>query len=56
MEKRRSNVPMYVLALVGLAIYGATTYVVTDVAGGTGVHSDDSNTPNAVVSGPPDFK
>ena len=54
--ERKSNVPMYVLAILGLALYGATTYVVTEVAGGTGVHSDESNTPNGVVPGPPDFK
>jgi hypothetical protein len=54
--KGKSNVPLYVLTLVGLAIYGATTYIVTEVAGGTGVHADESNTPNAVVPGPPPFK
>lgn len=52
----KSNVPMYVAAIVGLVIYGATTYIVTEVAGGTGVHADESNTPNAVVPGPPPFK
>lgn len=52
----KSNVPMYVLTLVGLAIYAATTWVVVDNAGGTGTNSDDSNTPNGVVSGPPAFK
>ena len=51
--ERKSNVPMYVMTLVGLAIFAATTYVVVDQAGGVGVHADDSNTPNAVVSGPP---
>lgn len=54
--ERKSNVPMYVLTLLGLAIYGATTYVVTEVAGGTGNHADYSNSPNGVVTGPPDFK
>ena len=40
---------MYVLTLVGLAIYAATTWIVVDNAGGVGIHSDDSNTPNGVV-------
>jgi hypothetical protein len=54
--ERKSNVPMYVLTAVGLAIYAATTYIVVDQAGGVGVHSDDSNTPNAIVPGPPAAK
>lgn len=54
--ERKSNVPMYVLTIVGLAFYAAATYVVVDQAGGVGVHADDSNTPNAVVPGPPAFK
>jgi hypothetical protein len=52
----KSNVPLYVMTAVGLAIYAATTWIVVDNAGGVGVHSDDSNTPNAVVPGPPAFK
>ena len=55
-EKQKSNVPLIVMTAVGLAIYAAATYVVVDQAGGVGVHSDDSNTPNAVVPGPPAFK
>ena len=55
-EKSKSNVPMIVMTLLGLAIYATGTYIVVDQAGGVGVHSDDSNTPNAVVPGPPDFK
>lgn len=53
---QKSNVPLYVATLLGLAIYGAGTYVVTEIAGGTGVHADYSNTPNGVVEGPPAFK
>ncbi len=52
----KSNVPMYALTVIGLVIYAATTWVVVDNAGGVGTNSDDSNTPNGVVSGPPPFK
>lgn len=52
----KSNVPLYVLTLLGLVFYAAVTWVVVDNAGGVGVNSDDSNTPNGVVSGPPAFK
>lgn len=52
----KSNVPMYVMTVLGLVIYAATTWVVVDNAGGVGVHSEDSNTPNGVVPGPPAFK
>ena len=55
-SKSKSNIPMYVLTLVGLVIYAATTWVVVDHAGGVGVHANDSNTPNGVVPGPPAFK
>jgi hypothetical protein len=51
----KSNVPVYVLSLVGLAVYAGGTYVVVDQAGGVGVHSEDSNTPNGVMPGPPAF-
>lgn len=54
--ERKSNVPMYVMTFVSLAIFAATTYVVVDQAGGVGVRPEDSNTPNAVVPGPPAFK
>jgi hypothetical protein len=54
--EHKSNVPLYVVSLLGLAIFTATTYVVVDQAGGVGVHPDDSNTPNFIVPGPPDFK
>lgn len=55
-KQQRSNAPMIVMTLLGLAVYAATTYIVVDQAGGVGVHSNDSNTPNAVVPGPPAFK
>lgn len=54
--ERKSNVPMIVLTVAGLAFYAVGTYVVVEVAGGTHVSSADSNTPNATVPGPPDFK
>jgi hypothetical protein len=52
--KKKSNLPMFVVAAIGLTIYSVGTYVVVEVAGGTGVHSDYSNTPNGVTPGPPD--
>ena len=54
--ERKSNVPKIVLTVAGLAFYAIGTYVVVEVAGGTHVSSADSNTPNATVPGPPDFK
>jgi hypothetical protein len=52
--KKKSNIPMFVLAAIGLAVYGVGTYVIVEVAGGTGIHSDYSNTPNGVTPGAPD--
>lgn len=52
----KSNVPKIILTVVGLAIYAVGTYAVVEVAGGTHVSSADSNTPNATIPGPPDFK
>jgi hypothetical protein len=54
--KKKSNLPMFVVAALGLALYGVGTYVVVEVAGGTGIHADYSNTPNGVTAGAPDFK
>lgn len=51
--KRRSNTPLYLAALIGLAVYAVGTYAVVEVAGGTDVSSGHGNTPNAVVPGPP---
>ena len=51
--RKKSNAPLYVGTILGLALYGVGTYVVTEVAGGTEVIETDSNTPNAVVPGPP---
>ena len=55
-EQRTSLVPLIVGTLVGMAVFCVTTYVVVEQAGGTKVESDYSNTPNAVVPGPPAFK
>jgi hypothetical protein len=54
--KPKSNVPVFVMALVGLIVYGVGTYVVVEVAGGTGIKPSYSNTPNGVTAGAPDFK
>lgn len=52
----KSPVPTVILAVIGLLIYGVGTYVVVETAGGTGIHSDYSVTPNGVTAGPPAFK
>lgn len=52
----KSNIPMFVASILGLVVYTVGTYVVVEVAGGTAVSSTDSNTPNGVTQGPPDFK
>jgi hypothetical protein len=54
--ERKSNLPMIVLSVIGLLIYTFGTYIVVDLAGGTKVSPDYSNTPNATVPGPPAFK
>ncbi len=54
--KKKSDAPMIIGALVGIAVYAAATYVVVEVAGGTEVQTGDSNTPNGVTVGPPSFK
>jgi hypothetical protein len=54
--KNKSNVPMLVMAILGITLYGVGTYVVVEVAGGTGIHADYSNTPNGVTAGAPDFE
>jgi hypothetical protein len=55
-EQRTSLVPLIVGAIVGTAVFCLTTYLVVEQAGGTKVESDYSNTPNAVVPGPPAFQ
>ena len=55
-EQKKSIVPLIVGAVVGTAVFCVSSYLVVDAAGGTKVESDYSNTPNAVVPGPPAFK
>ncbi len=55
-EQRKSLVPFVVATIVGTAVFCVGTYVVTEMAGGTKLESDYSNTPNGVVPGPPAFK
>ena len=52
---RKSSAPMIVGAVLGTLLFAAATYVVVDVAGGTEVEADYSNTPNGVVPSPPAF-
>lgn len=50
---RKSNVPLYLATLLGLAVYAGGTYAVVQAAGGTEIRPEESNTPNHVVPGPP---
>ena len=52
----KSNTKMIVLSTIAMLLYGGITLWVTDVAGGTKVDPAYSNTPNATVPGPPEFK
>lgn len=52
----RSNAGTILLAVVALLMVGFVTFAVVKVAGGTDVSPGYSNTPNAVVPGPPTFK
>lgn len=52
----RSNAGTILLAVVALLMVGIVTFAVVKVAGGTDVSPGYSNTPNAVVPGPPAFK
>ena len=54
--KSKSNAPLIVGTLVSLAAFSVVTFAVVEQAGGTDVSPDYSNTPNAVVPGPPAFK
>ena len=44
------------LVLIVVALFGGVTYAVVRAAGGADVSPSYSNTPNAVVPGPPAFK
>lgn len=56
MAEAKSNHKAIAASIIGLVIYAVGTYVVVEVAGGTHLSSNDSNTPNATVPGPPAFK
>lgn len=47
---------MVIAALLSTVVFAVGTYYVVEVAGGTKVEADYSNTPNGVTPGPPDFK
>jgi hypothetical protein len=49
----RSNTVTLVVAFLATVVFGVITYVCVEVAGGTGISSEYSNTPNGVVPGPP---
>ncbi len=55
-RENKSNAKLVIGALVGIAIFGVSTYVVVDQAGGTKVEPGYSNTPNGVTPGAPPFK
>ncbi|MCW2587248.1 MAG: hypothetical protein JWN55_2764, partial [Frankiales bacterium] len=42
-----------VVAFLAMLAFGAITYYTVEVAGGTGISPEYSNTPNGVVPGPP---
>ncbi len=52
----KSNTTPIVAATVACLLFGGVTYWVVDKAGGTKLEPQNSNTPNATVSGPPAFK
>ncbi len=54
--KSKSSTPVVLAAVVGTVFYAAATYYFVDIAGGTKIEADYSNTPNGVTEGPPDFK
>jgi hypothetical protein len=55
-NKKKSDAPMIIGAVLGIAVFATVTYVAVDVAGGTSVETNDSNTPNGVTVGPPSYK
>ncbi len=50
------NLGTIVFAMLLLAAFCTATFIIVKVAGGTDVSPSYSNTPNAVVPGPPAFK
>lgn len=55
MERTR-NAGTILLTLLLVALFAVATFLVVKAAGGTEVSADYSNTPNAVVPGPPAFR
>lgn len=47
---------LWIGAVLGVVVYSVAVYAVVEQAGGTKLDPGYSNTPNAVVSAPPDFK
>jgi hypothetical protein len=52
----KSNTAKILVATFATLLFGGLTWWVTDRAGGTSLDPGYSNTPNATVPGPPDFK
>ena len=52
----KSNTALILSAMVATVLFGALTWWVVDLAGGTKVESTYSNTPNATVPGPPGLR
>ena len=52
----KSNTGLIIWATIATLLFGGITWWVTDAAGGTKVDPAYSNTPNATVPGPPEFK
>ena len=50
------NVGTTVFSLLVLALFCVATFMIVKAAGGTDVSPSYSNTPNAVVPGPPAFR
>ena len=55
-QSSKNPLPMIVGAVLGLAVFSVSTYVVVEAAGGARVAPGYSNTPNGVTPGAPAFK
>lgn len=52
----KSNTSMILIATIATVLFGILTWWVVVIAGGTKLEPGYSNTPNATVPGPPEFK
>lgn len=52
----KSNTGMILIATIACLLFGVVTWWAVDTAGGTKLDPAYSNTPNATVPGPPEFK